>query len=167
MALLVLVGAAGSFLYLFYLDVHDTRLEIDWRVHLYIFNAITGQNVTIPAGIGVAGANLWYNHTWDAWGPPGYAPLSTRDNTGTIYIQSVAPQVFVLGNFFDIWGQVLNQTCVGFGTGSYCGGNGNPDPFLSNGSSEYCLQWYTPLDNGKTWIIVFGRPSPEPPTCYG
>ena len=143
----------GAFVYLYYTDANPgVHLVLDWRFHITIDNFAAHQNLTIPANIGVAGG-IWMNHTLDGYGPPGYAPLSTRDTTGTIYIQAVAPRLFLLSEFFSIWGKYYNSTCVGFDGGYYC--SSTRPPALSNGNSEYCLSQTTPpIDNGLSWIII-------------
>ncbi len=143
----------GAFLYIYYIDANPaSTLPVDWRFHIAIYDAVAQVNITIPAGIGVAGG-IWMNHTLDRYGPAGYAPLSTRDTSGTIYVQSVAPRLFVLSEFFSIWGQSYNRTCVGYGYGTYC--NSNNPPAISNGNHEYCLSYAVPpIDNGKDWIII-------------
>ena len=127
-----------------------------------IYDAQAQQNITIPANIGVTGG-IWMNHTLDAYGPPGYAPLSTRDTSGTIVVQfyglkpGLAP--FYLSDFFAIWGQTYNSTCVGYGSGTYC--NSNFPPVISNGFTEYCLSSVIPpIDNGKSWVIVINSRTP-------
>jgi len=144
----------GTFVYLYYADANPgVHLVIDWRFHVTIYDGAINKNLTIPANIGVANG-IWLNHTLDRFGPPGYAPLSTRDTSGTIYVQSIVPRLFVLSDFFSIWGQMYNKTCVGYGSSSpYCS-SANP-PFASNGSHEYCLAYSVPpIDNGKVWEIL-------------
>jgi hypothetical protein len=145
----------GAFVYLYWADANPTaHLVIDFRFHLTITNAATNKNITIPAQIGVSGG-IWLNHTLDGYGQPGYAPLSTRDTSGTLYVQSVAPRLFLLSEFFSIWGQAYNATCVGYGSGApYC--SSAQPPIISNGNAEYCLSYDTPpTENGKSWDIVF------------
>ncbi len=156
----------GAFLYLFYLDANPpAHLVFDWRFHFAIFDASTGKNLTIPADIGVAGG-IWLNHTLDGFGPPGYAPLSTRDTSGTIYVQAVSPRLFVLSDFFSIWGQVYNKNCVGYGSGTYC----DPVklPVASNGANEYCLAYSVPpTDRDKDWVIIINSGIAETGTVKG
>ncbi len=91
---------------------------INWRLKLHILDQRTNTNYTLPAGIGAG--TYWANHTLDKFGPPGYAPVSTRDNTGTIYIQANsatdpntgAALIFTFGDLFNIWGETLTRTCV-------------------------------------------------------
>ena len=149
----------GTFVYLFYIDAHPgVRLSVDWRFHIAIEDASTRQNITIPQNIGVYGG-IWLNHTLDRYGPPGYAPLSTRDTSGTIYVQSVVPRLFVLSEFFSIWGQAYNHTCVGYGYNYYC--SSSQPPLISNNVHEYCLSYQVPpIDNTKSWLIIFNTSLP-------
>ncbi len=160
----VILLIIGGFVYAYWADSSYIPLAEDWRVHLSILDALTNQNVSIPGNIGVPGG-LWFNHTWDLYGRNGYAPMGTRDTSGTIYIQSVAAHPWLLGNFFDIWGQFINNTCVGYGPGTYCSPRNGPVPWITNNNNVYCTQWGMPLDNGKSWIIVIGQQAPETPIC--
>lgn len=150
----------GTFVYLYVLDSYPagSKLSLDWRFHIAIENGATGKNITIPADIGVAGG-IWTNHTLDSYGPPGFAPLSTRDTSGTIYVQSVVPRLYVLSEFFAIWGQTYSSTCVGYGSGEYC--SSSRPPLISNNVHEYCLSYQVPpIDNGLSWLIVFNTTLP-------
>src|SRR5690348_14192260 len=123
---IIALTIAGVFFYVQYLpsNQYSGGLVIDWRVKLHILNVRSQTNSTPPAGIGAPGTpgapSYWYNHTYDSvngvWvGPPGYAPLNTRDDSGTIYVQSTAccpAYIFTLGYFFSEWGQPLSESCV-------------------------------------------------------
>ena len=118
---LIVIATTGLFFYLSYLpDTQIVKLQIDWRTKLQIADFRSNTNSTPPAGIGAPWGQFWFNHTYDrlngTWlGPEGYAPLNTRDNTGSIYVQSTVccpAYIFTLGYFFSEWGQHLNKTCV-------------------------------------------------------
>jgi len=125
---LCLTAVVGSVLYLNY-GPRQQPATMDFRVALILHDSSNGANFTPPAYVGVSGG-IWANHTLDTYGPPGYAPLSTRDNSGTIFIQTVtityssgAPLLFNMKDFFNIWGQPFNEYCVGLGErGVYCQG---------------------------------------------
>jgi hypothetical protein len=69
--------------------------------HLSIF--VSGQEIPIPANIGLT----------SSFG----APLHTHDATGIVHVESADPnRVFTLGEFFDVWGVRFTPTCLG----SYC-----------------------------------------------
>lgn len=80
-------------------------------MYLTIHDAKTDLNLTIPANIGVPGG-IWTNHTLDFLSPNGYAPISTRDTSGTLYIQTKYVALFRFSDFFNIWGQPFNKDCV-------------------------------------------------------
>ena len=119
---LLIIVIVGGLLYFAFGPQGETKLVLDWRLRLTIHDSSTASNNTIPAYIGVEGG-IWNSHTLDAFGLPGYAPISTRDTTGTIYIQSTVARIYTFGDFFNIWGQVYNASCVGLGSsGLYCAG---------------------------------------------
>lgn len=136
----VLLIVSGVAIYLLQ-QPPSSGLLIDWRVRIVIHDTSKGVNQTLPPNIGVAGG-LWFNHTFDELGPPGFAPLSTRDTTNTIYIQSTrCCPIFNFRDFFNIWGQVYNETCVGLGTsGVYCAGRAD-DPHIKYVDSDGSNSW--------------------------
>jgi hypothetical protein len=131
----------------------NNGLIIDWRFKL-IINYPAKPSFTIPANIGVEGGS-WFNHTLDQFGqPPRFAPIGTRDSSGTVYIQANVATVFTFGDFFNIWGQNFTVACVL----DYCG-NGSqarPLPSMSDGTQDRCLNRNFGLSNGKTWTISVG-----------
>lgn len=106
---LTIVGAVVAFQFLPYGD--PNAIVQHWRLKIHFYDFRTGTNSTPPAYIGFA-PQLWVNHTLDRFGPPGYSPISTRDDSGTIYIESNYPAIFTFGDFFNIWGQPFSSTCV-------------------------------------------------------
>lgn len=169
----LLVVGASLYLWAESAPSDSGRLAIDWRLNLIIHDSRNGLNYTLPAGIGVV-PDLWVNHTLDQYGPPGYAPVSTRDGTGTIYIQSPKGVFdgttivlrFSFGDFFNIWGQRFDRNCVPDGRGGlYCGGEGWPDPAPimvdANNDEARCVSRVPNLSHGKTWLIYLGVTNPE------
>ena len=124
LAILVMVVTVLSvFLYFQFGNPYGNgSLAIDWRLKLVISD-YRGTNYTLPEGIGTPGGIL-SNSTLASLGPPGYAPLSTRDGSSTIWIQSTQVAIFTFGDFYNIWGQTLNFTCVSATNypqiGTYC-----------------------------------------------
>jgi hypothetical protein len=100
-----------------------------------------GTNNTLPSGIGTPGGIRSLNHTLDSLGPPGYAPLSTRDASGTIWIQSNQLGIFTFGDFFNIWGQTFNRTCVSLPNlsqiGTYCTAPAEPVVYDADNNGVY------------------------------
>jgi hypothetical protein len=160
----IVVGIAvvvilGSFLYLS--NLPSDQILMDWHVKLTFFDSRYYTNSTPPADIGVNGG-LWQNHTLDRYGPQGYAPISTRDTSGTLYIQSKVYEFYTFKDFFNIWGQQFNHLCTplppNFPSNSpYCAGPGETVVYDSNNNSMY--------DSGD--IVVSNSTAPSLSTPLG
>lgn len=68
------------------------------HIHAFLTITINGEAVEIPANIGIE--------------PGIMRPTHTHDTSGKIHIEGPCPRTFTLGDFFDVWGQTLNETCV-------------------------------------------------------
>lgn len=142
LAILVMVVIVLSvFLYFQYYDPYGSGgVAIDWRLKLIISDYRGPTNYTLPVGIGTPNGIL-ANSTLSRFGPPGYAPLSTRDSTSTIWIQSNTPAIFTFADFFNIWGQAFNETCVSDNNapqiGTYCTTPAEVVVFDANNNSIY------------------------------
>jgi hypothetical protein len=112
---LTIIAAIVAFQLLPYVSSPNPGIIQRWRLTLTFHNSRTNQNLTLPYGIGVQGG-IWMNHTLDFLGRPGYAPISTRDYSNTLYIETTRLAVLTFGDFFNIWGQSFNGTCAWF----YC-----------------------------------------------
>jgi hypothetical protein len=101
-------------------DVNGIRCEqnprLVFHVHAHVKVFVEGAARRIPAGVGV----------WPPIGPQNYrgnqfgqtaenclAWLSTRYADGLIHVESSELRGFVLGDFFDVWGQPLGANEVG------------------------------------------------------
>ncbi|HEV8387413.1 MAG TPA: hypothetical protein VGQ03_07305 [Nitrososphaera sp.] len=75
------------------------------HIHSQIELRNSGQNVVLPAEIGIA-SELWHDHSLDQFGPSRalLAPIHTHDESGTIHIESVVKRDYTLGEFLSIWG---------------------------------------------------------------
>lgn len=76
------------------------QLAVHYHAHLEIL--YQGNDVNVPANIGI-GSGCFY------W-------LHTHDTTGVIHIEAPAAQAnhtFTLGDFFNVWDQPLNRTQIG------------------------------------------------------
>jgi hypothetical protein len=166
--IVIVILIVGTFFYFQYANygANNNSLLIDWRLKITFADVRNQQtvNYTLPAGIGVMG-EFWFNHTLDGLGPSGYAPLSTRDGTSTIWVQSTAPAIFTFGDFFNIWGRVFNETCVpDLSTGSpglYCARAAEPIIYDVNGNSQYDPA--TDINvNGSTQLPIRYPPAGSP-----
>ncbi len=75
-----------------------------YHVHAHLDIFVDGKSEPVPAEIG-----------FDLRAQLG-SPVHTHDASGVIHVESPAPGVFTLGQFFTEWGVFLNQGCVG----GYC-----------------------------------------------
>ncbi|SRR5579864_8418740 len=146
---IVVIAVVGLFTYFYYIqnvDSANSSILIDWRLKITFNDARTNTNYTLPAYIGTS-SGAWSNHTLDAFGPPGYSPMSTRDTSSTIWIQSTEPAVFNFGDFFNVWGQEFNQGCVSYAgileshgstmAGTYCSSAAEPVIYDVKGNNLY------------------------------
>lgn len=68
--------------------------------HARLWIYVDGQQVTIPADIGLSST--------------AGSPLHTHDTSGVVHIEADDPNFQgTLGQFFDVWGVRLDRTCVG------------------------------------------------------
>ncbi len=75
---------------------------------------IEGAPSTVPSGIGI-NQSLWKNHSLDRYGVSGRSPLTTRDASGTIHVESNTVRNFTLQEFLAIWGETVdNYQVVGY-----------------------------------------------------
>lgn len=65
------------------------------HIHPHLTLIQNGQNITVPAGIGI-GAN-------------GNLPIHTHDASGRLHVESTVAYTFRLGDFFAIWGEQFNR----------------------------------------------------------
>jgi hypothetical protein len=117
-------------------------LHIHSRLELYVH----GQKVPIPAEIGITSEIT--------------SSLHTHDATGVIHVESSEQRTFTLGEFFDVWGVRLNQSCLG----AYCDGDEGTLRIFVNGEPIDGSIRTLPLRDQTEIVLTFGRQSelPEP-----
>jgi hypothetical protein len=131
------------------------------HAHLNVF--VNGQAVPVPPGIGVVapidagGQNI--QSAWNAM-----APVHTHDPDGILHVHTHIPELFTLGQFFDVWRVRLTDRCLG----SYCVG-------LAGALRVYVNGTLVPGDPRDVVIrprdeiaVVFGPPGVPPfiPSSY-
>ncbi|MEK7602025.1 MAG: hypothetical protein AAB472_00865 [Patescibacteria group bacterium] len=115
--------------------------------HLDIF--IHGQSVPVPADIGV-------NE-----GPGGFiSSIHTHDTTAMIHVESPTIEKFYVGQFFDIWGVRLSQTCIG----GYCADDKNTLTLYVNGTKYEGDPRTLELTAHEQITIVYGTLEEAPTT---
>ena len=76
----------------------NTMEQAAFHIHAHLDIFINGEPTTVPSQIGIdsnAGCLYW---------------IHTHDDSGVIHIEAPVEREFTLGNFFDIWGEVFNNT---------------------------------------------------------
>jgi hypothetical protein len=76
------------------------------HIHQHLDVLVNGKPITVPAGIGINEVERFIS------------PLHTHDASGIIHVESDVVRDFTLGEFFDVWGLRLSQSCLG----GYCAG---------------------------------------------
>lgn len=140
--LVIVVTVVSVFFYFQFAHLYggNSGLAIDWRLTLTFSDYRTNANYTLPEGIGAPNGIWSQNSTLTSLGPPGYAPLSTRSTDSTIWIQSNQATIFTFGDFFNIWGQTFNETCVsdpGILANTYCTTPAEAIVYDANNNSRY------------------------------
>jgi hypothetical protein len=117
-------------------------LHIHSRVELYVH----GERVPVPAEIGI---------TSDV-----ESSLHTHDATGVVHVESSEQRTFTLGQFFDVWGVRLTQSCFG----AYCNGDEGTLRVFVNGEPIDGSIRTVPLRDQTEIVLTFGSQSelPEP-----
>jgi hypothetical protein len=104
----------------------EVRESLLHHVHAHLDVFVDGQQITVPAGIGIDISNPGVKQFADggqiAYGGiegcdrPCISPLHTHDVTGILHTESATDVENTLGQFFTEWAQRLDATCVS----SYC-----------------------------------------------
>lgn len=101
-------------------SVGDIKCERNARllfhVHTHVTVFVDGEARAIPAGVGVwppIGPQNYRHGQFGVTGENCLTWLSTRYADGLIHVESSVKRSFVLGDFFDVWGQPLGPDRVG------------------------------------------------------
>lgn len=107
------------------------------HVHPYLSIVINGQNVSVPADIGIIGGGSCLE------------AVHTHDASGIIHIEaSDTSTSYTLGNFFQIWGATYGSVTIG----------GTPHPIIFNSTD---ILGFKEDQNHKVTLLVDGQPSAE------
>lgn len=80
------------------LSCNDESKGLAEHIHPHLTIIINGQQVTIPANIGLSAS---CEH-----------PIHTHDESGTIHVESLVSYPFTLHDFFLVWGQPFDNTQI-------------------------------------------------------
>ena len=123
---------------------------VQFRAHLDV--VINDHAVTVPRGIGVIDEQQ-------------SSPLTTKDDTGVLYVSSPRKETFRLGQVFQQWNVPLGKDCVA----SFCAST-NPDKqLLAFVNGELTVDPSTiQLTDGAEIVVWYGDRdvNPKVPTSY-
>jgi hypothetical protein len=71
----------------------DSLEQTAYHIHAHLALRFGGELQTVPANIGIRDTCLYWLHM--------------HRDAGIVHVEAPATQVFTLGAFFDVWGQVL------------------------------------------------------------
>src|SRR5579885_1505643 len=124
----------------------ETSEQLTYHVHAHLTIIANGQNVPVPAFIGIPGRCFYWLHT--------------HDTSGVIHIEAPSQRAFTLGQFFDIWGQRLSTTQVlGFTADAQ-----HSVQFFVDGQPYTGDPRQIPLGAHTLITIEYGPPFPAPPS---
>jgi len=87
-----------------FISENTVRLHIQPQLSILI----QGAPSTVPSGIGI-NQSLWQAHSLDHYGVAGHSPLTTSDTSGTIHVDSNTVRNFTLQEFFQVWGETVDN----------------------------------------------------------
>lgn len=119
------------------------------HIHQHLEMVVNGNNVVIPANLGVGFAYL--------------SPFHTHDTTGIVHAEVAEGKDLKLGQFFDQWGIDLNDNCVG----SYCADDNNKLVVGVNGQPITNVRDYVVKQYDKIYIWYGSKSETVPiPASY-
>lgn len=72
--------------------------NVVYHIHQFLTITINGEQIPIPSNIGLSTSVM--------------RPIHTHDTTGEIHVESPCQRDFTIGDFFEIWGENFNSTCI-------------------------------------------------------
>lgn len=118
------------------------------HIHQHMDIIIDNQIMPVPAGVGINEGTAF-----------GYmAPIHVHDNTGIIHVESPTAQNFYLGQFFDIWGVLFTNNCIG----GYCNQGDKTLKVFVNGSLYDRDPRNIQLQSHQEIEIIYGTQSEIP-----
>jgi hypothetical protein len=114
-----------------------------YHIHANLRVYVNGQQIHVPANIGIDTEFL--------------APLHTHDTSGIIHMEASEPYAFTLGQFFTVWGVTFTPTQLG----SYVAGNGNALSAYVNGARVTNFVGYAMKAHDNV-VVGYGKPGSFP-----
>jgi hypothetical protein len=128
------------------LSQEGTALHTHQHLDIYIH----GKHINIPKNIGVNEVAGFIS------------PIHTHDDLNIIHVESPTVQTFTLGQFFDIWGLLFDDKCIG----GYCTDSNSKLQVFVNGKETVNNLKNIELSAHQEIVITYGTakeiPSPIP-----
>ncbi len=112
--------------------------------HLDIF--VGGRKVTVPAQIGISATGAFISD------------LHTHDATGIMHVESPTVTSFSLGQFFAVWGVLLDERCIG----DRCAAGGRSLRAWVNGKPVSADPTRIVLAEHQEIVLAYGTPAQDP-----
>jgi hypothetical protein len=113
--------------------IQHTRVGMHTHAHLAI--RINGEDIPIPANVGVSASCM--------------RPVHTHDDSGELHLEFPKPQSVMVKDFFAVWDKVFSPSCIL----DACNDNGVQVKMLVNGEENSALADYQIQDGDKIEII--------------
>ncbi|MGE5541095.1 MAG: hypothetical protein ACM3TU_02315 [Bacillota bacterium] len=124
------------------------------HIHQHLDILVHGKKIDVPPEIGVHES-----------APPFIAPIHTHDTTGIIHVESPTVETYTLGQFFEVWGVRLTESCLG----GYCADATNTLRVYVNGKPYTGDPAALALDAHQEIVMTYGTSAEEPspiPSSY-
>lgn len=72
--------------------------NLAFHIHSQLILTFNGENLVIPAGVGISAEGMRVIHT--------------HESDGNLHVEAPFPYQFYLGDFFTIWGKRLTKECA-------------------------------------------------------
>jgi hypothetical protein len=116
------------------------------HIHQHLEILVDAKPVEVPAQIGIAN------------GGSAFSPIHTHTPDGIIHVESSAPRVFTLGQFFDVWGVPFTKTCLG----PYCNAGTKTLTVFVNGHRVTGDPSLVELTEHQEVVVAYGTPDQLP-----
>ena len=124
--------------------VCESTERLEYHVHAHLAIYVNGDQVAVPASVGLSNQCIYWLHTHDA--------------SGLIHIEAPSQQGFTLAQFFAVWGQTLSAGQLM----SYKTDSGHQIQAYVNGQPWTGDPAAIPLDAHAVIVLEYGPPFPAP-----
>jgi hypothetical protein len=126
--------------------------QLQFHIHQHLDLFVHDQPELVPANIGIISGS-------------GLAVIHTHADDGVIHVESPTVTQYTLGEFFDVWGVLLTNNCMG----AYCNNGTDQIRVFVNGKQFSGSPRDVPLKNLDEIVVTYGTPAelpkPIPKTC--